>query len=555
VGRGPAHRGGSRRRWRRRGRRGQVAAVATLLSLLLIVTMIASYLSTQLPAQMQVNDANHVIVVENQVSRFAASLEAAAAAGAIGGVVTQPISLGSAGEPPFSPADGASIGPGVHGAEMTAAFVASGGLTYAPPQAGPAGGSAGPCATHTATTLTCTASKPVVWNFSSASATAFSVTVTGGPFYVNASASGSTFAVTATSTSLLGLLVVGNNDTLTVTITGTASDLRLIVLGNNDQVAFAAGTWTSAHVNVLLIGTSDSVSLGTTTMSSSQLTVSAYGSSDSVALGTTTLTSSGVSVYFNGFTPAAPTTECPDGNLASSTDSVSSSGAHTGGTYTVTYNDTTVSSGSAPPSPWTATFATPPQSYCPFVGPSTVPVASTGTIGASFVVHLKNTYIPMANVVFDQGAVVFAQSNGAPLMLAGPGVNDTNRLLTLWVPQFVGPLGTTAGTGTSVLSARIVSVSTFALPGNGYVLKTGSTIYLNVTTPYAAAWTPYLWGYVNNTLLEGSGTTVSCTAAVPSACQGPFSFNGPVGTVSLAIPAAAVTAVQLTVATYALSLT
>ncbi len=525
---------------------------------MLVVTMIATYLSTQLPAQMQVNDANHVVTVANQVERFAASLEAAATANAIGGVVTQPISLGSAGDPPFAPPDGASLGPGVQGAEMTAAFVATGGLAYSPPQVGHAGGAAGACATHTTTTLTCgTVTHPVVWNFTSTSAAAFAVTGSGGPYFVNTSASASTITVTATSATAVTLLVVGNNDTIAITIAGSATTLHLEVLGNNDAVTFPGATWTSASVGVLLIGTSDSVAIASgsaITLSGAHLIVSAFGSSDSVALGSTTATTSTVVVYFTGFTPAAPTSSCPVDNLASSTDSVSESGTHSGGTYTVTYNDTTASTGTTPPSPWTATFATPPSFDCPLYAPSTVPVASTGAVGASFVIHLKNTYIPMANVVFDQGATIFAQANGEPLMLSGPGINDTNRLLTIWVPQFVGKFGTTAGAGTAVLSARIVAVSTFALPGNGYTLKSGSTIYVNVTTPYAAAWTPYLWQYVNDTQLDGSGTTVTCTAAALSACQGPFSFTGPVGTVSLAIPAAAITAVQLTVATYSLSL-
>jgi len=58
------------RKWRRRGRRGQVAAVATIFGLLLVVVFIANYLTTTLPAQMSVNDLDHVIQVENQVGQL-----------------------------------------------------------------------------------------------------------------------------------------------------------------------------------------------------------------------------------------------------------------------------------------------------------------------------------------------------------------------------------------------------------------------------------------------------------------------------------------------------
>jgi hypothetical protein len=93
------------RNWRRRGRRAQVAAVATLLGLLLVVTFIANYLSTQLPNQMLQNDLNHEITVENQLGRFDALLQAVSAAHAVGAQVTQPLSLGSAGVPPFAAPD------------------------------------------------------------------------------------------------------------------------------------------------------------------------------------------------------------------------------------------------------------------------------------------------------------------------------------------------------------------------------------------------------------------------------------------------------------------
>lgn len=310
TGVGRAHR---RRRWARRGRRAQVAAVATILGLLLVVTMVANYLTTQLPAAMRVNDADHALAVEDQVTRFASTLDLLAGTDALDALVSQPVSLGSAGEPPFAGPDGASIGPGATGSKLTTAYV-----------------------------------------------------------------------VTAGSTS---------------------------------------------------------------------------------------------------------------------------------------YPETT-----------------------------------SGTGGATLVVHLLNTYTPQANVVFDQGAVVYAQPAGIPNVLVGPGLTVSGEKVTLRLPQFTGSLGTLIGAGAAVVSARLVDVLNETVPAGGFAFKSGSAIYLNATTAYAAAWTGYLWSYLNTTLLKGEAT-VSCSASVSTACSGPFTFNGPLGTVTVKIPAADITSLQIQVATYAITVT
>lgn len=101
----------SARRWRRLGRRAQVAPVATILGLLLVVTYIATFLSTTLPNTMSVNDLNHDLLVENQVGQVSVVTTQIALAGAVGGQQTFPITLGSAGDPPFAGPDGAEILP------------------------------------------------------------------------------------------------------------------------------------------------------------------------------------------------------------------------------------------------------------------------------------------------------------------------------------------------------------------------------------------------------------------------------------------------------------
>lgn len=80
-----------------------------ILGLLLVVTFIANYLATTLPNTMGQNDLQHELAIENQVAQLSARVQATAAAHAIGAQVTQPVSLGSQGAPPFAAPDGAYL--------------------------------------------------------------------------------------------------------------------------------------------------------------------------------------------------------------------------------------------------------------------------------------------------------------------------------------------------------------------------------------------------------------------------------------------------------------
>ncbi len=302
--------GPARRAWSRRGRRAQASAIATLLGLLLLVTMIANYLGTELPATMALNDADHALAVEGQVSRFGALLEDAANDGAVGAVLTQPVTLGSMGDPPFAPGDGSVLGP----------------LTY--------------------------------------------VNETKG--------------------------VIARPDlTVSYKVTGTSGS---------------------------------------------------------------------------------------------------------------------------------------------------VPQPTTGAPGATFAVELKNTYTPDQVIAFDEGAIIYAQPSGVPLVLVGPSLSFIGGNLTLWVPEFLNTIGTEAGTGNAELSARLASVLDVDLPSTGTSLS-GSTS-VAVTTPYAEAWYSY---FLANATLSSS---VACEPK--SVCDSTaFSLTGSLGTVYLNVTA---TALDLEVATYGLSL-
>jgi len=108
---GRRYRTGAHRRWRRRGRRAQVAPVATILGLLLVVTYIATFLSTTLPEEMSVNDLNHDLLVENQVGQMSVVTTQMILTDSLYGQESFPISLGSAGAPPFAGPDAAAVVP------------------------------------------------------------------------------------------------------------------------------------------------------------------------------------------------------------------------------------------------------------------------------------------------------------------------------------------------------------------------------------------------------------------------------------------------------------
>lgn len=96
--------------------------MATILGLLLVVTFIANYLTTTLPNQMQVNDLNHELAVENQLGRLQAVLEAASSSAVIGAQFSQPLSLGSAGAPPFGNPDKGSVAGGYLTGGLTVSY-------------------------------------------------------------------------------------------------------------------------------------------------------------------------------------------------------------------------------------------------------------------------------------------------------------------------------------------------------------------------------------------------------------------------------------------------
>ena len=541
------------RRWRLRGRRGQVSAVATILGLLLVVTFIANYLTTTLPQQMSVNDLNHIVEVQDQVGRLQALLYAASQAHAIGAQFTQPITLGSAGQPPFASADTASVGP-VTGASSFSTSL-TGPLVYDPPTASPAGGRLGGC-TYTSPTLTCAAGwHNLTYNISAATPTSYSVSTSLGTYHLNISDSGtssaakSTITVTASGSGPLDLFLLGSNDTVTLSLATATTAVQVIVLGSNDSLAITNTGLYPSSVSLYEVGNYDAntFTIGTNL----SYVASIFGIHDTVAGATTAHSNSATTdtVYFVGFT--STTTACPNDDFASS-DTVSVSSSE--GSHIVTWNVSTSFTPTAV-SHWTelVNIVTPASANCPFFSSSTIPL-SLGGSAAGFDVHLINTYVPSADIAFDEGGVVYTQLGGTPIMLDPPSISATVvagavTALTIWFPAFTGSIATDSGVSTTEISTRLLSVDNIALtPSSGTWLALNSNIVLTILTPFAAAWA----GYFNSTSpFESEWNCVGPTAA----CIGPYNTNGPLGTITLTVPtSSALVAVNIQVATFSIAL-
>jgi len=561
------------RKWRLRGRRGQVSAVATILGLLLVVTFLANYLTTTLPQQMSINDLNHVVQVENQVGRLSALLEAASAADAVGAQFTQPITLGSAGTPPFASADPGTLRPATNGSLFNLNVPLGGAWSYSPPTVGTLGFSnpGGGC-TQATDTVTCTGASTastLYWNVSSGTPTAYTLSGTDGTYNLRASDSGTSTASPAvitlslTGTGTMNILILGNNVSLPTTISD-GGNVNYEVLGNNDNITITASA-PGADVSVFEDGLSDSTWIPEA--AGLDFLGNIAGTSDYVGVTTSTTYLNAqtlVSVFYLSDNPTAK--YCPNSNGASS-DYVAGGHAPTSvthfghttttyyGDYNVTYNVTTLPVTLTTPPPYaiwetTNNSVSPAAANCPFFVQAAIPIKLGGT-GAGLQVHLANTYIAQSDVALDEGAVVYAQEGAVPVMVDPPDfsgtlLNGQLSTLSIWLPVFVGRIPVDYGLATSEFTMRLISTDTVSLaPLSGLNIAANANLNVSVVSPYAAAW----FNFFNDTPPWEFFSEGCIGPAV--ACSGPYESNGPLGTAWMDIDTGtALSSVTIQIATF-----
>lgn len=528
-----------------------MSAVATILGLLLVVTFIANYLTTQLPNQMAVNDLDHEIQVENQVGQLSAMVSAVASDGVVGAQLSEPISLGSSGVPPFAAADSSYVTALANRSTASASFTLSGPSAYAPPTGAPLGGTysgSGICNPPTSTSLSFTGSCNYVWNFTGPASTSFSIGLTGsGSVTVIVSANSSTITVGGTGSATNHLEFIGSHNTITDSNVGSGPT-NISVIGSYDTLTLSSVG--SSPAVVYIYGNHDSVT--DTSTGSGPVKVIVYGTADSFGV-PSDVGSQIFTLLLNGFNATSPTSSlCPYANL-SSTDTVTGFSEVGSGGLTQ-YDNNAVgyyANGTGPGSCtgnatcWATHSRNVPLSTCPFYSTVTVPFPSSSLPGAGFVVHLRNTYAPLAEVAYDEGAVVYAQPGGIPVLMDPPGITYSSSVLRLFLPRFQGVIGAEAGIGTADLSLRLLSAQTITFPSSGFSIANGTKVTITIVTPYAAGWMAYL-GNVSS--LAGM---VTCSGP-NQVCTGLYNTGGAVGTITISVPA---TTLVITLAVFSLNLT
>jgi len=526
-----------------------------ILSLLLIVTFIANYLSTTLPNTMGQNDVQHEVQVQNQVAQLAALLQETAESGSVGAQVSQPVTLGSAGSPPFAGQDASMIAPGNLSGGLGFNFTLNGPAVYNFPSGGTANrGNNGGCSFTPVigppyTGVTCGTSSHVTYNFSASTPTAYSIASTvAGTYSFNVTDLGpATITVSTSASSALSLLVLGSNLTVSLSNTGTGAKSLFEIVGSNDTLNVVTNTATST-VGVYAVGYHNVVNL---VSASAAITFAAtfYGADDSftIAAGAPGHTGNLFTVVFNGMGPTGVTSSCPVDNLAASTDTVSG-GVAADGTYSVTYNDTAASNPTVS-SPWVRTLST-AVGLCAFFAPSVVPVSNGfQPPSASLVVELRNTYAPTAEVALDQGAVVYAQAGAIPVFIVPPPISYVSGVLSVFLPRFSGTIGTEAGSGTADVLLRLLSVQQIQVPSSGFSLANSTTVTMTVVSPYAAAWYAYFLS------VPSLASYVTCSpAGASSPCTALYQPGYSLGKVTVTVPASSSLTLDFLVGLYSIGL-
>jgi hypothetical protein len=534
------------RKWRRRGRRGQVAAVATILGLLLVVTFIANYLSATLPGQMSVNELNHDVQVENQVGRLQALLEAASAAGAVGAQFSQPITLGGTGDPPFAAADSGSLTPGNSSGEFKINFTASLPATAI---------GSGPSVDGAAGTGACTGASPT----RCPSGTWFTLVVT---------------PTVADDLLVLEVTLYEQGAALTAAdVSSTAgSAWTLVTAGGNgyvnhfvqyvfwtidpntgaDTVSVGVAGLTSHDGSGILIAVKNVNAAApisaTSTSNGHSTTAAASVSAPAFALVLGLVSSSTASGVFPTITAGSAGTPCTAACTALASKDSGAFGETFGESEPAVTNGTYTASATLSASEnWGDMAVAVNPEYT--VEPA-IPLGTGGTPpGASLVVHLQNVYTPAAEVAFDQGGVVFAQSGSVPVFVDAPSFSFSQSSASLWIPVFQGTFPVESGLGTTDLLLTLVSTTTFQFPNSGLTLLIGSQVTLSIETPYWAAWMA-LFESVSG--LPASDLSCHNLAGVtcPSLNAADYQPGGPLAIVTAALPA---TALTLQIATFAIS--
>jgi hypothetical protein len=487
------------RGWRPRGRRslrsrrGQVSAIATLFGLLIVVSFISASL-LELPTQKAQVEFAHQLQVEDQLEILQQNVLAAAANPSLQLPVTNPVRLGSDPIPPFSPAALGSIAAQI--APNTGTSLGLNLIAATPP----AWHTGTPCPTQGNGNQTCSGNGvgPVLYYNQSGSNIRLSPGMNG------------------CGTNGCGLFynISGNNDSIVWSTTGNnVGAINFVIVGNNDTFyADYSGTCTNHRtVNATFYGNYDAF----------QLNVSGCSNG------------AGVAAQANFVSISADGAVCPSGNP--SHDRLlppQFTGGVSGTTMNVTWFGTSIVGSN--PNPHLVNLGNNDIFKFQNVSTAFYLCAFTTLLNLPFnafngiLVHLYNQYLPSADIIYQDGAVIQGTASGS-LMLSPPNftISRTSAGLlraNLMLMQLTGGFPTTTGSSTTPVETQILSESTYVLQnGTNGNIRVRLPFVLNITTAYPQAWLNYFQPSANSSQatysLFPSGAT--CMTVPSSYCTAP----------------------------------
>jgi hypothetical protein len=130
--------------------------------------------------------------------------------------------------------------------------------------------------------------------------------------------------------------------------------------------------------------------------------------------------------------------------------------------------------------------------------------------------HLNNRYLPQADVVYDEGAIILGVQRQGSVMISPPQVSVSvlpqGVTLQLTLVNIVGSAATATGVGTAAVLTRVLSDSTFHIFNGENNNEFLTFLNLSIETTYPLAWATF-WN--SQSLVAPVGTTCVPAPGVP----------------------------------------
>lgn len=451
------------------------------------MTFISAFVLQPLPAEMAALEVQHILQVENQLSRLQATILAEAQSPQFHLALSSPITLGSQALPPWGAAS--------------------------PGQILPEGGSV-----RTVTNYQIAHVVPHEPNWNTGS-----TCLTGGTGKCASNGNIDTWNVTN-----------NNNTNFTITVNGNSNSVQYNITGNNDTITINWNGGDTGFVNFIINGSDNHIiyNKGGSDVTKPIANFFFYGQRDVFDFNPSGSHSAPGAMTLNVVFIGSLNLICPYGNL-SATDHLGTltSGGSKLNMTVIWWNADGYSS---PPHKIFYPGGNSSQNYLTFenltgvVGCAfTLAYASNYATqyGAGILVHLFNTYQPQTDVAYDQGAVVEGATGGASIMVSPPrlsySVQPQGTIASLTLVNLLGGFNSeSGGYSTADITSTVVNVQTVTIQNGQSHFFLTTPLFLNVTTAFPAAWSSFFKSFP---VVFPSGASCSSSAPIlaPYTCLQP----------------------------------